>query len=129
MQSNYYSSQVDESKISVLISNLNLIPLMSLFFSSSVGYQQWAQSLLPEPDYSNVLCFLLYQDVVLTDELKTAIQNARTTFLTSTSKLGVDYMQYTKFGKDFIKTKKLSPDSFMQLAFQVRPLTLQTVLA
>lgn len=74
-----------------------------------------------------MLFILFYIDVALTDELKTAIQDARTTFLTSTSKLGVDYMQYTKFGKDFIKTKKLSPDSFMQLAFQVRLLTLQTV--
>jgi Choline/Carnitine o-acyltransferase len=61
----------------------------------------------------------LCPDVQLTDELKSAVEAARAKFHASTSKLDVNYLQYQKFGKDYIKTKKLSPDSFMQLAFQV----------
>jgi hypothetical protein len=63
--------------------------------------------------------FSICADVQLTDELKTAIQSARSSFLSSTSKLDVDYVMYKTYGKEYLKQKKLSPDSFMQLAFQV----------
>ena len=36
-----------------------------------------------------------------------------------TRDLGINIMQYNRFGKNFIKTKALSPDALMQLAFQV----------
>jgi len=55
----------------------------------------------------------------LTDELKTAVDEAKRRYEEATSKLDIDYIMYDKFGKDLIKRNKLSPDSFMQLAFQV----------
>jgi carnitine O-palmitoyltransferase 2 len=58
-------------------------------------------------------------DVKLTDELKQAITEAKHKHDVNTSKLDLDYMQCKKFGKEYLKKKKLSPDSFMQLAFQM----------
>ncbi len=55
----------------------------------------------------------------LTDELKEVVRNATDKYWQTTAKLDCNYMQYRKFGKNQIKKHKLSPDSFMQLAFQV----------
>ena len=55
----------------------------------------------------------------LTDELKSAIDEARTNYKAATSKLDLDYVIFDKFGRDCIKQNKLSPDSFMQLSLQV----------
>lgn len=41
------------------------------------------------------------------------------TFKDRTSKVKVDAVRIEGFGKDFLKTKKLSPDAMMQLSFQV----------
>lgn len=66
---------------------------------------------------SNLLTFVA--DFKLTDELKSAVDEAKRKFEAATSKLDVDYIIFEKLGKDCIKLNKLSPDSFMQLAFQV----------
>jgi len=55
----------------------------------------------------------------LTDELKTAIDEAKGKYEAATSKLDYDYVIFDKFGRDYIKQNKLSPDSLMQLAIQV----------
>lgn len=55
----------------------------------------------------------------LTDELKEVVRNATDKYWQTTAKLDCNYMQYRKFGKNQIKKHKLSPDSFMQLAFQM----------
>ena len=41
------------------------------------------------------------------------------TFKKRTSELKVDAIRIENFGKDFLKTKKVSPDAMMQLSFQV----------
>ena len=41
------------------------------------------------------------------------------TFKKRTGEVKVDAVRVENFGKDFLKTKKVSPDAMMQLSFQV----------
>ncbi|XP_033105516.1 carnitine O-palmitoyltransferase 2, mitochondrial-like [Anneissia japonica] len=51
--------------------------------------------------------------------IKTGITDATEKYNTSTGNLNIGVRQFDKFGKNFIKTKKMSPDAFMQLSFQM----------
>jgi len=55
----------------------------------------------------------------LSDSLKAAVDEAKNSYEAATSQLDVDYVIFDKFGRDYIKQNNLSPDSFVQLAFQV----------
>ncbi|XP_071960674.1 carnitine O-palmitoyltransferase 2, mitochondrial-like isoform X3 [Antedon mediterranea] len=55
----------------------------------------------------------------LDSTMKTAIKDAIDKYNTSTSKLNIGVRQFNKFGKNFMKANKLSPDAFMQLSFQM----------
>ncbi|GAB6029162.1 Carnitine O-palmitoyltransferase 2, mitochondrial [Chamberlinius hualienensis] len=52
-------------------------------------------------------------------ELKTEIKNALENYEKITKNLGINCNIKNKFGKKFMKVKKLSPDSIMQLSFQI----------
>jgi len=69
--------------------------------------------------HGNVCLFVLTAEFNLPDELKSAIDEAKRRYEEATSKLDVDYFVFDKFGKDYLKQNRLSPDSFMQLAIQV----------
>merc|ERR1712226_1091332 len=58
-------------------------------------------------------------DPIMNDEIKRDISGALTDFPKTTSTLDLSFLKFEKFGKQYLKTKKLSPDSFMQLAFQM----------
>jgi hypothetical protein len=62
---------------------------------------------------------VLFADFDFNDELKQFIRQAQMNFEAALEPLDLAYMQYTKRNKNDIKKLKLSPDSFMQLAFQV----------
>ena len=62
---------------------------------------------------------VVLSDFMLTEELKNEIDNAKQKFKTTVKDLDLDYVHFRKFGKNFIKSQKLSPDSYMQLAIQV----------
>lgn len=55
----------------------------------------------------------------MNDQNKSDIEKAKSQFNAAVDKLNLHYMQYEGLGKADFKTKKLSPDSMMQLAFQV----------
>jgi hypothetical protein len=55
----------------------------------------------------------------LTPELERGVQSAKEKFDETVSKLKTEILEVTSYGRDYIKSKKLSPDAFMQLAFQV----------
>lgn len=55
----------------------------------------------------------------LTSEIERAVKVAQEKFDSSVNKLRTETLEVTSFGKNFIKTKNLSPDALMQLAFQV----------
>lgn len=48
-----------------------------------------------------------------------AIKTARDNYEAATSRLCIDSYQHMDFGKNFLKTCKISPDSVMQLSFQM----------
>lgn len=54
----------------------------------------------------------------LNDDVKQAISEAKQKYDSATSKLKMKNFDSNKFGKDFIKKYKLSPDSVMQTIFQ-----------
>ncbi|XP_065674271.1 carnitine O-palmitoyltransferase 2, mitochondrial isoform X2 [Hydra vulgaris] len=58
-------------------------------------------------------------DFEIDDVIKNAISKAQETFNERTSKLKVTAGKVENFGKNFLKTKNLSPDAMMQLAFQI----------
>lgn len=58
-------------------------------------------------------------EFVLSDRLKAAVESARREVEEQTRSLTITLMQYHNFGNNFLKSKQLSPDGFMQLAFQV----------
>jgi len=70
---------------------------------------------------SNHFGFLLLftAEFNLTDEIKLAIDEAKRKYKVVTSQVDIDYILYDKLNKGYIKQNQLSPDSFMQLAFQV----------
>lgn len=55
----------------------------------------------------------------LSDELKGAVSSARQRFDQATNGLSVDIFLYDGLSKEFCKEQKVSPDSVMQLGFQV----------
>ena len=58
----------------------------------------------------------------LTPNLKSAIENARKEVEENCSALNTDVLQYKRYGKSTIKNFQMSPDAWMQLAFQVSQL-------
>ena len=70
----------------------------------------------------NLHCLMLFsypEEFKLTDEIKASIDEAKTNFKNTSAGLDLNYVEFTKFGKNFIKKQGVSPDSFMQLAIQV----------
>ena len=63
--------------------------------------------------------FLISSEFKLTDDLKTDIRKAQENLRNAVSNLDMQYLKYERYGKNYLKKKKISPDSFMQLAFQV----------
>lgn len=61
----------------------------------------------------------------LTSEIERGIRLAQEKFDNAVGKLHTEVMEITSFGKEFIKTKKLSPDALFQLAFQVRSVQIE----
>lgn len=55
----------------------------------------------------------------LNDALKTGIRAAKEKFDATMKTLTIDYIQFHRGGKEFLKKQKLSPDSVAQLAFQM----------
>lgn len=53
------------------------------------------------------------------ETIKDSINKARENYHKATSKLNLDILQYEKMDRDYIKNKKLSPDSVLQLAWQM----------
>lgn len=51
-------------------------------------------------------------------ELNECIANAQSNIQKLSSNLDMEVLHFTDYGKDFIKTQKLSPDSFIQMAIQ-----------
>lgn len=54
------------------------------------------------------------------DAIKTAVDEARRHYETTTGSLGVNVFHHETFGKQLCKEQKVSPDAMMQLGFQVR---------
>lgn len=59
-------------------------------------------------------------DLQLNSEIERGIYAAKEKFDTAVKGLDIAELQVHTYGKDYIKSKKLSPDAVMQLAFQVR---------
>ena len=55
----------------------------------------------------------------LPDSVKDGIDQAKKDYEKITNSLSVNILQVHKFGRNLVKTHKLSPDAIMQLAFQV----------
>ncbi|KAM6218160.1 carnitine O-palmitoyltransferase 2, mitochondrial [Rhynchocyon petersi] len=55
----------------------------------------------------------------LTDAIKTGITAAKKKFEDTMKTLTIDYIQFHRGGKEFLKQQKLSPDAVAQLAFQM----------
>jgi len=55
----------------------------------------------------------------MSDDVKEAIVSARSSFAEKIASLDLSFIQYDKFGKNFIKQQKFSPDAFMQFAIQL----------
>jgi len=58
-------------------------------------------------------------DFQLDDTMKTAIEKAQDVFNERTKQVDINAQKTELFGKNYLKTKKLSPDAVMQLAFQM----------
>ena len=67
-----------------------------------------------------IIDFLFQIAVDLDPALKEGIATAKQRYLDFTGSLNVETKQSSKFGKNVLKSCKVSPDSIMQLAFQVR---------
>ena len=63
---------------------------------------------------------LLLSEFALSDTNKADIDAAKAAHEDATDKLLLNFLEYPGLGKADFKTLKLSPDSMMQLAFQVR---------
>lgn len=63
--------------------------------------------------------FYVPVDWLLSDEVKEAIRVADDKYKRDTSRLDINYMQYTKYGRNGVRKHKISPDAYMQLGFQV----------
>jgi len=59
-------------------------------------------------------------DLQLNSEIERGIYAAKEKFDSTVKGLDIAELQVHTYGKDYIKSKKLSPDAVMQLAFQVR---------
>ena len=62
----------------------------------------------------------LLSEFALSDTNKADIDAAKAAHEDATDKLLLNFLEYPGLGKADFKTLKLSPDSMMQLAFQVR---------
>ena len=59
-------------------------------------------------------------DFTLTPEIERGVNAAKEKFDNTVKGMDIAELKVETYGKDYIKTKKLSPDAVMQLAFQVR---------
>ncbi|XP_032237594.2 carnitine O-palmitoyltransferase 2, mitochondrial [Nematostella vectensis] len=57
--------------------------------------------------------------ITLTPEIERGVAAAQKRFNKVTGDLDMDTLEITDFGKNHLKSKKVSPDAFMQLAFQM----------
>ena len=67
----------------------------------------------------NYYNFNLLVDFNIPDDVKQQITDSMKKFQETVDRLDVSFLKFMRGGKNFIKKQKLSPDSFMQLAFQV----------
>lgn len=58
-------------------------------------------------------------DFDLDNKMKTAIEKSQEEFNQRVKTLTINAIKMEEYGKDYLKTKKLSPDAVMQLAFQI----------
>ena len=58
-------------------------------------------------------------DFELTDGVRSAIELGRSTINELGNSISVNTMQYERYGKNYLKSKKLSPDGVCQLSFQL----------
>lgn len=63
-------------------------------------------------------------DFTLTPEIERGVYAAKEKFDNTVKGMDIAELKVETYGKDYIKTKKLSPDAVMQLAFQVRQVSL-----
>ena len=62
---------------------------------------------------------MVVSDFMLTDELKSDIERSMAKYKDTVSGLKLKSLDYTRYGGNFVKSKKISPDALIQLAFQV----------
>ncbi len=55
----------------------------------------------------------------LSESMKGAIEAAKKEIESNTKRLKINTLQYEKYGKNFLKKSKLSPDAILQLSIQV----------
>ncbi|KAF7270186.1 hypothetical protein GWI33_016801 [Rhynchophorus ferrugineus] len=58
-------------------------------------------------------------DIHLNDKLKNSIQEAKKLYKAFCNSLDIDYLIYDKIGRNICKKQAVSPDSIMQLGFQI----------
>ena len=58
-------------------------------------------------------------DFSISSNVENKINLAKTNFDKRVNSLDMDTLQLFKFGREYLKRKKISPDAVMQLAFQV----------
>lgn len=61
-------------------------------------------------------CKLIFR---LTESVRSGIREAECNFNESVNNSDIEWFKFDSFGKDFIKSVKLSPDSFVQIALQL----------
>ena len=70
-----------------------------------------------------VLCYhniFILPEFDLTPGVKEGIRNVKEEFSKRADSILLNYIEYRKFGKNFLKKQRLSPDGMMQLAIQVK---------
>ena len=72
-----------------------------------------------QPSATDATTSVVKVDLELDDFTKQAIVTAQTTFAERVAKLSMAGQKVEEFGGNFLKSKKIGPDSVMQLAFQM----------
>ena len=61
----------------------------------------------------------MFPEFNLTPGVKEGISRVKEEFSKRADSILLNYIEYNKFGKNFVKKQRLSPDGIMQLAIQV----------
>ena len=71
----------------------------------------------------------MFPEFTLTPGVKEGIKQVKEEFSQRADSILLNYIQYGRFGKNFLKKQRLSPDGMMQLAIQVCFFFLATCIA